>query len=179
MKTVMKTSIVGALALAMATLGTTNAQAWGAWPIAAAAVGGLAVGTTVGAAVASANAPTYAYPDAYPAYPAAPAYSTTYPAGVPISQQTYAPGPTTDARATGAAGGAAADCGLRGVSAGLSVSELGGLWRGICLWKSRGAGRLGLGLVGWTLGLPRLGRARRLGWPRRVGRPWWLAPLSD
>ena len=83
MKTLMKTSAVAVLAVAIATLGTSNARAWGGggWPIAAGVFGGLAVGTAIGATVASANAPTYVYPTySYPVYP--PAYSAyaTYPA---------------------------------------------------------------------------------------------------
>jgi len=85
MKTLMKTSIIAALALAMVTFGTPNARAWGGgWPIAAGVVGGLAVGTAIGVAVANANAPAYAYPAySYPAYPAYPAYRTYAPAPAP------------------------------------------------------------------------------------------------
>jgi len=60
MKTFMKTSVVAALALTLAAFGTSNARAR-SWPIAAGVVGGLAVGATV----AIASAPVYAYP-AYP-----------------------------------------------------------------------------------------------------------------
>jgi hypothetical protein len=99
MKTFMKTSVVAALALAMVTFGTPNARAWGGgWPIAAGVFGGLAVGTVIGATVASASAPAYAYPaysyPVYPAYPAyqtyqmypAPAYNTATPAVQPVRQ---------------------------------------------------------------------------------------------
>ena len=105
----MKTSVVAALALAMATFGTSNAQA-GGWPIAAGVLGGLAVGTAIGATVASANAPTYVYPaysypvySSYPAYATypAPAYRTVAPVIQPVQQiapqpdvQTVAPSPT-------------------------------------------------------------------------------------
>lgn len=97
----MKTSVVAALALALATFGTSNARA-GGWPIAAGVLGGLAVGTVVGATVASANAPAYVYPaypypvySSYPAYRSypAPVYGTTAPVGQPIVQ-TMAPPPT-------------------------------------------------------------------------------------
>jgi hypothetical protein len=84
MKTFMKTSVVAALALVMTTFGTPNARAWGGgWPIAAGVFGGLAVGTAIGATVASASTPACAYPAyPYPVYPTYPAYPTyaTYPA---------------------------------------------------------------------------------------------------
>jgi hypothetical protein len=84
MKTFMKTSVVVTLALAMATFGTSNAQARvGGWPIAAGVFGGLAVGTAIGATVVRAATPVYVYP--------------TYVAPVPVVQpivQTVAPPPT-------------------------------------------------------------------------------------
>lgn len=88
MRTFLKSSIAGALALGMIALGTPNAHA-GGWPIAAGVVGGLAVGTAIGATVAAANAaPVYAYPyPAYPTYPAYPAYSY---ATVPAPAYNYA-----------------------------------------------------------------------------------------
>ncbi len=58
MKTITKSILAGAVALALVTVGTSQAQA-GGWPIAAGVVGGLAVGTAVGAAVANSSAPAY------------------------------------------------------------------------------------------------------------------------
>jgi len=80
MKTMTKSILAGAVALAMVTVGTPQAQA-GGWAVAGGVMRGLAVGTVVGATIANASAPAYyAYPGpayAYvgPAYPApAPAY---------------------------------------------------------------------------------------------------------
>ncbi len=68
MKTLTKSIMAGAVALALVTVGTQQARA-GGWPIAAGVVGGLAVGTVVGASIASASAPAYyGYPA--PVYPA-------------------------------------------------------------------------------------------------------------
>ena len=82
MKTMTKSIMAGALALALVTVGTPQAQA-GGWPVAGAVVGGLAAGAVIGATVASAAAPAYyGYPA--PAYPA-PAYgyaAPVYPAPV-------------------------------------------------------------------------------------------------
>jgi hypothetical protein len=102
MKTLIKNSIVAALALAMATFGTSNARAWRCgWPIAAGVFGGLAVGTAIGATVANASAPACVYPaysypvyrtyQTYPAYPA-PGYNTAAPAVQPVVQ-TVTPSP--------------------------------------------------------------------------------------
>lgn len=53
------------MALAMTTFGTVQARANG-WPIAGAAIGGLAVGTAVGATIATAAQPAYyTYPAGY------------------------------------------------------------------------------------------------------------------
>jgi hypothetical protein len=91
MKTFMKTSIVAALALAMATFGTSNARA-GGWPIAAGVVGGLAVGTAIGVTVASANAPVYAYPAySYPVYPPSPAPALAVQPVQPVVQAVVPP----------------------------------------------------------------------------------------
>lgn len=64
MKTLMKTSCVAALALAMTTFGALQARA-GGWAVAGGVVGGLAVGTAIGATVAAASQPVYySYPPA-------------------------------------------------------------------------------------------------------------------
>ena len=65
MKAFMKTTVMAAIALAMTTFGAAQARASG-WPIAAAAVGGVAVGTAVGATIAANSQPVYyANPPAY------------------------------------------------------------------------------------------------------------------
>jgi hypothetical protein len=84
MKTMTKSILAGAIALALATAGTSKAQA-GVWPVAGAAVGGLAVGTVIGATIANASAP------AYYAYPAA-AYPAPVVAQAPVPAYCY-PGP--------------------------------------------------------------------------------------
>jgi hypothetical protein len=90
MKKFMKISLVGALALAAVTFGAPQAQAWGGgWPIAAGVFGGLAVGTAVGATVASASTPVYYA--APPAVYAAPTYYAPAPAYTPAPA--YAPAP--------------------------------------------------------------------------------------
>jgi hypothetical protein len=91
MKTITKSILAGAVALALVTVGTSQAQA-GGWPIAAGVVGGLAVGTAVGAAVANSSAPAYyGYPGpVYPGY----AYSAPVPVGYcPQPVVVAAPGP--------------------------------------------------------------------------------------
>ncbi|HUD47469.1 MAG TPA: hypothetical protein VMR33_11595 [Candidatus Baltobacteraceae bacterium] len=68
MKTITKSIIAGAVALALVTLGTSQAQAHG-WPVAVGVAGGVTAGVVVGATIANAYAPAYyAYPA--PAYPA-------------------------------------------------------------------------------------------------------------
>jgi hypothetical protein len=93
MKTLTKSLIAGAVALALVTVGTQQAQA-GGWPIAAGVVGGLAAGTVIGATVASASAPAYyGYPA--PVYPA-PAYgyaAPVYPGPVVAPAPAYYPRP--------------------------------------------------------------------------------------
>jgi hypothetical protein len=73
MKTLIKLSCVAALALAMTTFGTPQAQA-GGWCVAGGVLGGLAVGTAVGATVVAANAASPAYYAAPAPVYAAPAY---------------------------------------------------------------------------------------------------------
>ena len=99
MNTIVKTSMAVGLAATMATFGTSNARA-GGWPIAAGVIGGLAVGTAIGATVASASAPpAYVYP-AYP-YPAytyaapAPAVQPVQPTVVQPVRPVAAPAPAT------------------------------------------------------------------------------------
>jgi hypothetical protein len=84
MKTLTKSIMTGAVAVALVTLGTQQAQA-GGWPIAAGVVGGLAAGTIIGASIASASAPAY-YGYTAPVYPAPGyAYATpAYPAPAPV-----------------------------------------------------------------------------------------------
>jgi len=80
MKTMTKSILAGAVALALATVGTSQAQA-GGWAVAGGVMGGLAAGTVIGATIASASTPAYyAYPA--PAYPV-PAYYA-YPAPVVV-----------------------------------------------------------------------------------------------
>ncbi len=72
MKRLVKVCAVTGLALSVFALTTPKAQAWGCgWPIAAGVVGGLAVGTCIGATVAHAAAPVYVYPPGAPVAPAA------------------------------------------------------------------------------------------------------------
>jgi hypothetical protein len=85
MKTMTKSILAGAVALALATVGTSQAQA-GGWAVAGGVVGGLAAGTVIGATIASAYDPAYyGYPapmyraPAYYAY-SAPAYPALAPA---------------------------------------------------------------------------------------------------
>jgi hypothetical protein len=68
MKKMTKSILACAVALALATVGTSQARANG-WPVAAGVAGGLAAGTVIGVTIASATAPAYyAYPPAvYPA----------------------------------------------------------------------------------------------------------------
>ena len=61
MKTFLKTTCIAAVALAMATFGAAQARANG-WVVAGGAVGGFAVGTAVGATIATGAHPVYAYP---------------------------------------------------------------------------------------------------------------------
>jgi len=63
MKILTKISAIGAIALSLMAFTPAKAHA-GGWPIAAGVIGGLAVGTVIGATVASAAAPPpyYAYP---------------------------------------------------------------------------------------------------------------------
>ena len=87
MKTLMKLSVVAAVALALTTLGAPKAEA-GVW-FSGRVFGGVAVGTAIGVSVAAARAPYYAYsgyryPEVYaacpPVYygPAAVVYGTPY-----------------------------------------------------------------------------------------------------
>jgi hypothetical protein len=60
MKTITKSMLAGAVALALVTVGTEQARAW---PVAPVVVGSVAAGAVIGATVASATAPAYyAYP---------------------------------------------------------------------------------------------------------------------
>jgi len=80
MKTIMKTSCIAALALAMTTFGAVQARA-GGWAVAGGVLGGVAMGTAIGVTVANAAAPAYyAYPPAY----YGPAYAPV-PAAVPVA----------------------------------------------------------------------------------------------
>lgn len=80
-----------ALGLSVLAVTTPKAQAWcGGWPIAAGVVGGLAVGTCIGATVAHASAPVYAYPAPVAVAPA-PAYVA--PPAVVVQAPVYAPAP--------------------------------------------------------------------------------------
>jgi hypothetical protein len=91
MKTMTKSIMAGAVALALVTVGTSQAQARG-WPVAGAVVGGLAAGTVIGTTIASASAPAYYGYPAYsaPVYPApivvqAPAPAWYYPRPVVVA----------------------------------------------------------------------------------------------
>ena len=100
--------------------GNTNARAWcGGWPIAAGVFGGLAVGTAIGATVASASAPTYAYPaysyPVYPGYATYPAY-TTYPAAGLSHCRASGPACSANRRPAG--------CADRDTAAGLCAASL-------------------------------------------------------
>jgi hypothetical protein len=88
MKTLIKTSCIAALALAMTAFVPVQARA-GGWGIAGGVVGGLAVGTAIGVSVASAARPVYySYPP--PVY-AAPAYYAPAVAYAPAPAYYYGP----------------------------------------------------------------------------------------
>jgi hypothetical protein len=94
MKTFVKTTLIGATALAMTTFGVPQARAHG-WAVAAGVLGGLTAGTIIGASVASAATPVYY---SYPApvyYTPAPAVAVA-PAAVPpyAGYASYASSPT-------------------------------------------------------------------------------------
>ncbi len=102
MKRFIKVFAVTGLALSVAALTAPKAEAIGGWGIAAAVVGGLAVGSCIGATAAHASAPvyysypapTYAYTTTY-AVPAAPATTYVAPAAAPCQ----APSPAYVAQA--------------------------------------------------------------------------------
>jgi hypothetical protein len=86
MKTVTKSIIACAVALAVATVGTSQAKA-GPWAVAAGVTGGLAAGAVIGATVASAYHPDYyGYPGAvYPGPVVAIAPAWCYPRPIVVA----------------------------------------------------------------------------------------------